>query len=387
MKKLLSLLIVFAIFSVSATAVNDADSAGTPQIQAPSAILIEQSTGTVLYEKNVHEQLRPASVTKIMTLLLTMEAIEDGYMNYDTVLTASEHAANMGGSQVFLEPGEQMTLHEALKCIAVSSANDACVMVGEHIAGSEEGFVAKMNERAQELGMKDTHFVNCTGLDADGHVTSAYDISIMSRELLSHEGIRNYTTIWMDSIRDGAFGLSNTNKLIRFYNGATGLKTGFTTSAGYCVSASAMRDGMELIAVIMKSDTSQNRNADASTLLNYGFSQYALYTPEFTEEVLTPIPVLLGKESHANTVIKEQANVLVKKGDLSKISVSFERVDTVEAPVEAGQKIGTYTIMLDGQKLATLPIVTAAGVERKNFGDVYGLFLRELLMRDGKKDA
>jgi len=381
MKKLIAFVLLCSILQASVCAVDAQDYSGAPVIKAPSAILIERTTGTILYEKNPHEVLKPASVTKIMTMLLAMEAIEHGFMDYDTVLTVSEHAADMGGSQVYLEPGEQMTVHETLKCIAVSSANDACVMMGEHIAGSEEGFVAKMNARAAELGMKDTHFVNCTGLDAEGHVTTAYDISLMSRALLAHDEIRNYTTIWMDTIRDGSFGLSNTNKLVRFYEGATGLKTGFTSSAGYCVSASAMRDNMELIAVIMKSDTSANRNADASALLNYGFSQYALYIPQVNEALLTPVPVLHGKETSVKPMFQKIPAVLVKKNEISSIEMTAERIESVSAPVDLGQTLGKCTIRCGAQELAVFPLLASSDVARKTVVDFCGDYFSRLLMR------
>lgn len=380
MKRILALFLMIIFLITPALAAGASATADVPQIKAPSAILVERSTGTILYEKNAHEILHPASVTKIMTMLLTMEAVESGFLTYDTVLTVSEHAAQMGGSQVFLEPGEQMTLHEALKCIAVSSANDACVMVGEHIAGSEESFVSKMNERAKSLGMHDTHFVNCTGLDAEGHVTSAYDIALMSRALLAFDDIRNYTTIWTDTIRNGAFGLSNTNKLVRFYNGSTGLKTGFTSDAGYCISASAMRDNMELIAVIMKSDTSANRNADASVLLNYGFSQYAMYIPELS--ALSPVKVMLGKETAVLPQLSKQPAVLVKKNDINRISVSVECVSSVSAPVEIGQTLGRCFIRLDDRILSEIPILASSSVEKKSVKDLYGDYLSRFLMRN-----
>ncbi len=385
MRKILAFIMTVALLMSWALAVEPTNTDGAPSLKAPSAILVERASGTVLYEKNSHTQLNPASVTKVMTMLLTMEAIENGQLSFDTLLTVSEHAASMGGSQVFLEPGEQMSLHEAIKCIAVSSANDACVMVGEHIAGSEDAFVAKMNARAKELGMNDTNFVNCTGLDAQGHVTSAYDISLMSRELLSHEKIREYTTIWMDTIRDGTFGLSNTNKLVRFYNGATGLKTGFTSNAGYCVSASAMRDGMELIAVIMKSDTSANRNSDASALLNYGFAKYALYTPEISQGALLPITVTLGKEKTVTPIVGKVPAVLVEKSVLSKVEMSVERVEELTAPVDEGQTVGKCVVSLEGKTLTEFPLLASSGIEKKTVGDIYLDFISLIFMRNNVK--
>ena len=256
-------------------------------IDGKSAVLMDVATGTVLYESNPHEPLAPASVTKVMTMLLIMEAIDSGKIGWDDMVTASEAAAAKGGSQIYLKVGETMRVSDMLKSIAVSSANDCACAMAEHIAGSESAFVSMMNARAAELGMKDTHFVNCTGLDDDDsakeHRTSAYDIALMSRELLkNHPMIKKYTTIWMDTVRNGTFGLSNTNKLIRFYNGATGLKTGYTSGAGYCLSASAQRDGMELIAVVMGCESSQVRNAACKSLLDYGFANFAVISPELT---------------------------------------------------------------------------------------------------------
>ena len=271
MKKCAAALVAAVLLILPAAAVS-----GGPAVEAGSAILMEKETGTVLYEANAHDKLEPASVTKVMTLLLVMEAIDDGRLKMEDMVTVSAQAASMGGSQVYLKEGEQMTVHDMLKAVAVVSGNDAAVALAEHIAGSEEGFVERMNRRAAELGMADTTFINCTGLPAAGHLTSAYDIAVMSRALLAHPGIREFTTIWMDSVRDGQFQLANTNKLIRFYEGATGLKTGFTDSALYCLSATAERDGMELIAVVMKCPTSEKRFEGAKALLNFGFANYTL---------------------------------------------------------------------------------------------------------------
>lgn len=264
-------------------------------VEAKSALLMEKTTGQVLYAKDEHTRLEPASVTKIMTLLLTMEALDRGEIDYDDTVTVSANAASMGGSQVYLSEGEQITVEELLKAVCVASGNDAAVVLAEHLAGVTELFVQQMNNRAKELGMQDTHFENPTGLPAEGHVTSAYDIAVMSRELiLQHPDIRKFTTIWMDTIRGGDFQLSNTNKLIRFYDGATGLKTGSTDEAGYCLSATAERDGVEWIAVVLGGETSQQRFEDAKTMLNYGFSTYALVDTEAQEEVT--VPVVLGKD-------------------------------------------------------------------------------------------
>ncbi len=352
-----------------------------PEVAAPSAILIERTSGTVLYEKNSHEKLAPASVTKIMTMLLTVEAIERGQISQNDEVVTSDHAASMGGSQIYLEPGERMSLHDMLKSIAVSSANDACVAVAEHIAGSEATFVSMMNDRAAALGMKDTHFANCCGLDDEEHYTTAYDIALMSRELLKHEMIRSYTTIWMDTVRDGAFGLSNTNKLVRFYDGTTGLKTGFTSKAGYCVSASAERDGMELIAVIMKSDTSPHRNADASGLLNFGFANYAVVGLGEDENHAEPIPVTLGQEDSVEVELAENAQVLIEKAQAAKVEKQLVLVERLEAPVEKGQKVGTLRFSLDGKQIAEVPVVAANSVKRLSTMDIYGEILKSLLLK------
>ncbi|MCD7946612.1 MAG: D-alanyl-D-alanine carboxypeptidase [Clostridiales bacterium] len=272
-------------------------------ISAKAGVLMERETGTVLYEENAHEALEPASVTKVMTMLLVAEAIDSGSISLEDTVTASAYAASMGGSQVYLEEGEQMTVSEMLKAVAVASGNDAAVALAEHLRGSEEAFVAAMNQRAAELGMEDTHFCNCTGLPAEGHVTSAYDIAVMSRELLSHEVIRDYTGIWMDTLRNGTFQLANTNKLIYYYDGATGLKTGFTQGAGFCISASAERDGMELIAVVLGSETSSDRFESAKTLLNYGFGGWTV-TDVTGGVALPPVSVTLGEAESVPTTVE-----------------------------------------------------------------------------------
>ena len=305
MKKILALMGAVLLLSVSARAV---------EVSAPSALLMEKETGTVLFAKNEHEKLEPASVTKIMTLLLTMEAIDGGTLRYEDTVTASPHACSMGGSQIWLKEGERLTVDEMLKAVCVVSANDCAVALAEHLAGSEEAFVERMNRRAAELGMNDTTFKNACGLPVEGHVTSAYDIALMSRELmLRHPDIRRYTTVWMDTLRDGASSLVNTNKLVRFYDGTTGLKTGSTNAAGYCISATAERDGMELIAVILKGKTSPERFADAQTLLNYGFASYALKTV-IPDEPLPPVPVTLGTQATVQPVLGRGKPAAAGKG-------------------------------------------------------------------------
>ena len=342
-----------------------------------AALLMEKTTGQILYAQNEHDALPPASVTKIMTVLLTMEAIDSGRIALDDVVTVSAYAAGMGGSQVFLAEGEQITVDDLLKGVCVSSGNDAAVALAEHVAGVTELFVDQMNNRARELGMNDTHFVNCTGLTAEGHVTSAYDIALMSRELLLHHPeVRNYTTIWMDTLRNGTFGLSNTNKLIRFYDGATGLKTGFTREAGYCISATAERDGMELIAVIMKGNTSDSRNADAKTLLNYGFSTYALVDIQ-TEEPLPVLPVVLGTADTVSAVLPEEGRtLLLEKSQTGSLTQTVELPEAVTAPVCAGDRLGTLTVSREGTVALAIPIVAGETVERLTWSQTVTQMLR-----------
>lgn len=342
-----------------------------------AALLMEKTTGQILYAQNEHDALPPASVTKIMTVLLTMEAIDSGRIALDDMVTVSAYAAGMGGSQVFLSEGEQMSVDDLLKAVCVSSGNDAAVALAEHVAGVTELFVEQMNNRARELGMKDTHFVNCTGLTAEGHVTSAHDIALMSRELLLHHPeVRSYTTIWMDTLRNGTFGLSNTNKLIRFYDGATGLKTGFTQEAGYCISATAERDGMELIAVIMKGNTSDSRNADAKTLLNYGFSTYALVDVQ-PEEPLPALPVTLGAaDTVALTLPEEGRTVLLEKSRSGGLTQTVELPEAVPAPLQAGDTVGTLTVSREGETLLTVPIVAAETVEALTWREMTARLLR-----------
>ena len=342
-----------------------------------AALLMEKTTGQILFAQNEHEALEPASVTKIMTLLLTMDAIDSGALSYDDVVTVSANAAGMGGSQVFLAEGEKITVEELLKSVCVSSGNDAAVALAEKVSGVTELFVEQMNNRAKGLGMDDTHFVNCTGLTAKGHVTSAYDIALMSRELLTrHPDIRRFTTIWTDTIRGGAFGLANTNKLIRFYDGATGLKTGYTASAGYCISATAERESMELIAVIMKGETADKRNTDAKALLNYGFSTYALVSAA-PEEPLPALPVSMGQAEQVSLTLPEEGvTALVEKGRVSALERRVDLPSSLTAPVAAGQTVGTLTL-LDGEtEVLTVPILAAEDVPRRSWSGLFAQLLR-----------
>jgi len=352
-------------------------------VNAKSALLMDAATGTVLFEKNAHEALAPASVTKIMTMLLIMEAIDSGSIGYDDMVTASESAAAKGGSQVYLK-----AVSEMLKSIAVSSANDCACAMAEHLSGSEGAFVDRMNERARELGMEDTHFVNCTGLDdspeAARHRISAYDIALMSRELLTrHPDIKKYTTIWMDTIRNGAFGLSNTNKLIRFYPGATGLKTGFTSGAGYCLSATAQREGMELIAVTMGCESAKIRNAACKQLLDYGFANYALVSPDL--EDVPSVPVVLGKEKTVPLTLGENRQLLVPKAKKAGLTQSVTLEESAAAPVEKGAVLGTLTVKSGGETLLEIPLSAAKAVEKLTFGDVFLMVLKRAAM--AKEDA
>ena len=361
MKKIIALLGAVLVLATSARAV---------EVAAPSALLMEKETGTVLFAKNEHAKLEPASVTKVMTILLTMEAIDAGQLTYDTMVTASAHACSMGGSQIWLKENEQMTVSDMLKAVCVVSANDCAVALAEQIAGSEDAFVERMNQRAKELGMNDTTFKNATGLPARGHVTSAYDIALMSRELiLHHPGIRQYTTIWMDSLRDGASELVNTNKLIRFFDGATGLKTGSTDSALYCLSGTAERDGMELIAVIMKDATSAQRFEDAKTLLSYGFSTYSLehVTPQ---EALPPVTVRLGTQATVQPVLEEGSALLLEKSKAGTLEQSASLAEAVEAPVAKGTPLGTLTITSGEETVAELALVAGEEIPRITFGQM-----------------
>ena len=355
--------------------------AAGPEVPGKSALLMDVATGTVLYEKNAHEPLAPASVTKVMTMLLIMEAIDSGKIGWDDMVTASEAAAAKGGSQVYLKVGETMSVTDMVKSIAVSSANDCACAMAEHLAGSVAAFVEQMNARAKELGMNDTNFVNCTGLDDDdaakAHRTSAHDIALMSRELLTkHPDIKKYTTIWMDSIRGGTFGLSNTNKLVRFYSGCTGLKTGFTSGAGYCLSASAQREGMELIAVAMGSETSQKRNDACRGMLDYGFANFAHYTPALPEG--TAVPVKLGTADTVAAVLEEAGPILVKKGE--QITARTELLPEVEAPVEPGTHLGELTLERGGEVMKVIPLVAECAVEKLTWQDLFGRLLGKIAM-------
>lgn len=372
---ILAVCLLLSIFPVTAGAVD-------MQIKGKSALLMDIATGTVLYEQNAHERLAPASVTKVMTMLLIMEAIDSGKIGWNDTVIASEAAAAKGGSQIYLKVGESMSVTDMVKSIAVSSANDCACAMAEHIAGSEAAFVQMMNSRAAELGMNDTHFVNCTGLDDDEnakeHLTSAYDIALMSRELMkNHPDIQKFTTIWMDTVRNGEFGLSNTNKLVRFYPGATGLKTGFTSSAGYCLSATAQRDGFALVAVVMGCETSQDRFGACKQLLDYGFANFALVKPELHE--LT-VPVKLGTADKVIAVPQESVQLLVDKSQVNQVLVRTELEEQVAAPVSKGQRLGTLTVMVGEQTIAQMPMVARDAVPRLSWWDILRTVLGKFAM-------
>lgn len=330
-------------------------------LNAKSAALYA-ANGQELFSYNANEQLQPASVTKIMTMLLAMEALERGEVTLDTMITGSEYACSMGGTQIWLEPGEQLSLDEMLKAIAVGSANDCAVAVAEHLAGTEAAFVERMNVRAAELGCTGTRFINANGLDGMGEktMTTAHDLALISCELLRHPKILEYTGIWMDSIRGGKFSLANTNKMLKSYPGLTGLKTGYISEAGYCISATAERDGLSLVAVVMAAPTKETRMADASALLNYGFANFTVYQPP--EDSLTPIPVTLGTAKTVQPVLQDAQSIVIEKEKAGDLETTLSLPDTIQAPVEAGQQIGELTVTSGGETLLTLPVVAADAV-------------------------
>ena len=379
MKRVIAMVTVMIALAVVPFSV----SAAGLQVAGKSSVLMDVETGTVLQEHNAHEPLAPASVTKIMTMLLIMEAVDSGKITMTDTVTASETAAAKGGSQIYLKAGETMAVSDMLKSIAVSSANDCACAMAEHLAGSEEAFVEQMNKRAAELGMENTHFVNCTGLDDDPkateHRTSAYDIALMSRELMkNHPDIKQFTTIWMDTVRNGTFGLSNTNKLVRFYQGATGLKTGFTSGAGYCLSATAQREGMELIAVVMGADTSANRNTACKQLLDYGFANFAVIQPELPEA--EPVSVNLGKKRTVEAVAAERQGILLDKAQKGSVIMELSVEESVDAPVSQGQRLGTLTVKSGDQVLREIPLVASEAVERLSYWNLYSKILKRTAM-------
>lgn len=368
---LLSVIMMCGILGIFASAENE--STMPIDVKAKSAVLMDQTTGRVLMKMNENEKIYPASVTKIMSMLLVAEAIDSNTIRLTDEVTASTNASKKGGSQIWLKEGETMTVDELLKATAVYSANDACTALGEYIAGSDEGFVMMMNERAGELGMKNTHFDNCTGLDdtSTTHLTTAYDIALMSRELMKHQFIQQYTKIWMDSLRGGKTELVNTNKLIRFYEGATGLKTGTTSKAGCCISATATRNGTSLIAVVMGADNSNDRFEGAKAMLNWGFANYETVTPQIDKSLITDVNIIMGEERTLTPQISGDSKFLIPKGKAKNLTQEIDLAAAVEAPVESNQTLGTVTVKLDGQKLGEYKLTAPHYVERLSFKTVF----------------
>lgn len=378
MKKIFVFTLLIAVIILPCSFLSFAE--GEIDIKAKSAVLMDASTGEVLFSLNENEKAYPASVTKIMPLLLFMEAIDSGKMALTDTVTASNNAAGKGGSQIWLKEGETMSVDDLLKATAIGSANDACTALGEHIAGSEEAFVKMMNDRAAELGMKNTHFVNCSGLDDDTteHLTTAYDIALMSRELLSHERIKTYTTVWMDSLRDGATQLVNTNKLVRFYKGTTGLKTGTTSKAGHCLSASAERDGLHLIAVVLGAENSTDRFESAKAMLNWGFANFETVTPEIDTASFNDVRVLKGTIRSIKPVITGVKPLTLKSGQKSKIETAIELCENVEAPVEKNQVLGTVTLKIGSEVISEYKLISENAVEKTKISHIMLRFLRAL---------
>ena len=363
---------------LTADSVTTATDAIQLDIKAKSAILLEPVTGQILYESNADEQTAPASITKIMSLLLVMEALENGTLALDTVVTASEHACSMGGSQIWLEPNEQMTVDELLKAAVIASANDATVALGEAIAGSEEGFVNLMNEKAKALGMNNTHFINCTGLDAEGHLTSAHDVAIMSAQLIRHDLIKQYSTVWMDTLRNGESELVNTNKLVRFYEGCTGLKTGTTSSAGYCLSATAERGGMQLVAVVMDGETSTDRFEGAKKLLNYGFANYNFTTVKADLGANPTIKVNRGITDSVGVTAKSELSILLPKTTAANITQTIDLPEAIDAPVNTTDTIGHIYVMNGEERIGVIELTAADTVDRLNISHTFVWLLKAL---------
>lgn len=364
-KRLVCIFLVLALsLSTLALQVSALDDS---EVESPSALLMEPTTRKILYEKNAHEQRACASITKVMTLLLVMEAIEQGKISYDDIVTTSEHAKSMGGSDIWLEVGEKMTVHEMIKATAVASANDAAVALAEHLCGSESEFVKLMNQRAKELGMKNTVFKNCNGLDEEGHLSTAYDVAIMSSELMKHEKIFEYTTIWLDNLRDGETQIVNTNKLLKTYDGITGLKTGTTSQAGSCISATAKRDDMSLVAVVLGSDSGTIRFKDAAKLLDYGFATYEVISFDASVMKEKAVSVTNGMTDKAQIVCNGSSNILIKKGSEKDLAHKVSIKESVQAPVSVGQKVGTLSYTLNKEEVAQFDIVTTEAVDKISF--------------------
>jgi len=375
MKKINALVMTVIMLISCIPQVNAAD----VPVEAPAAILMHPS-GEVIFEKNADVPMAPASVTKIMTMLLVMEALENGSLTLQDTVVGSANAASMGGSQIWLKEGETFTVEEMLKCVAVASANDCSVALAEHLSGSEAAFVSLMNERALELGMSNTSFVNCCGLEAEGHLTTARDIALMTAELIKHESIFDYTTIWTDTVRNGAFGLTNTNKMIRSFKGMKGLKTGYTSEAGYCLSGVAERDGMTLIAVVLKGQSSKSRNSDVAALLEYGFANYAQI--ELTaDQPLMPVPVRLGKADCVAVKLEKPALKLIEKTELAEVRKEVQLCEEAEAPVTEGDVLGSFRVYSGEEMLCDMEITAAESVSRLTVIDVWKMMFSKAAMR------
>lgn len=377
MKKIISLILCIVLSSAALTL--SASALGEDEISAPSAILMDQSSGTVLFEKNPDEKRACASVTKIMTLLLVMEALDSGKITLDDIVTTSPHASSMGGSDIWLEPGETMTVDEMLRATVIASANDAAVALAEYISGTEETFVDLMNKRAAELGMKNTVFKNCNGLDEEGHLTSARDVAIMSRELLRHPTILKYSGTRIDELRGGKTQIVNTNKLLRNYSGITGLKTGTTSKAGACISATAEREGLSLIAVVLGAPSGKERFSDASKLLDMGFAEYEMYTPQIPDNMPETASAAKGMSDTVKISAIPDQKTLIKKGKKSKVVSEIKLPESVEAPIEKGQQIGKIVYSLNDKKLTEIPIKADENIEKISFRRVFAALMRELL--------
>ena len=367
MKKVLSVMVTVSLlwmcFPVSVYATSP------DEITAPSAILVEAESGKILYEKNAHEIRACASITKVMTMILVMEALENGKLHMEDMLSASQHAASMGGSDIWLKEGEVMSVHDLIKATMVASANDAAVVLAEDICGSEDAFVEKMNEKAKSLGMKETVFKNCNGLDEEGHLTSAYDVSLMSRELIRHKEIFEFTSIWLDYLRGGKTQIVNTNKLLKTYNGITGLKTGTTSQAGSCITATAQREDLNLVAVVLGSASGKERFTDAAALLDYGFANYCRYIPEFHEDI-PAIKVTRGMQSELKATANISGSCVIEKGKNKEITYKLNVKEEVQAPVNKGDKVGTLTFYSGKEVLKEYPIVAQHIVDEMTFSAI-----------------
>lgn len=378
-KKLSLTLVIAIVFTSIPLFCAEVNAVTEETVTAPSAILMESSSGKVLFEKNPHEQRPCASITKVMTMLLVCEAIDSGKLSLDDTITASAHAASMGGSDIWLEEGETMSANDMIKATVVASANDAAVALAEHLCGSEEVFVQKMNEKANKLGMKDTVFKNCNGLDEDGHITSAYDVAVMSRELMKHEMIFDYTSIWLDNLRDGKTQIVNTNKLLKTYKGITGLKTGTTNDAGCCMAASATRGDMSLVAVVLGCNSGKERFSDAAALLDYGFANFSVTQLKAPDDLPKTIKVENGMQKNIGIGCDINSSIVLDKNSGSKIVSKIDLPESIEAPVASGQKLGTVTYSLDGKAVKSFEITALQHAEQISFASVFSVLLNSII--------